>query len=59
MAKRAPWLANLTRRLAHGDVIYNGLTIAASLLILLVVAAIGWELWQNSALARAQFGLGF
>ncbi len=54
-----PWLIAANRRLRHGDVIYNGLTIAASLLILLAVAAIGFELWQNSALPRAQFGLGF
>ncbi len=53
------WRAALTRRLRHGDVIYNGLIIAASLMILLIVIAIGWELWQNSALAREKFGLGF
>jgi phosphate transport system permease protein len=33
--------------------------IAASLLLLLLVAAIGWELWQSSALARDRYGLGF
>ncbi len=54
-----PGLAALTRRLRHGDTIYNALTIAASLLILLVVVAMGYQLWQNSALPRAQFGLGF
>ncbi|MGB8647393.1 MAG: phosphate ABC transporter permease subunit PstC [Anaerolineae bacterium] len=56
---RSPWLVELERRLHHGDVIYNGVTVAASLLILLVVVAIGGQLWQNSALPRAQFGLGF
>ncbi len=54
-----PWLRRLNRRLRHGDAVFNALTILAALLILLVVAAIGYELWQNSALPREQFGLGF
>ncbi len=54
-----PWLGQLNRRLRHGDVIFRALTILASLLILGVVAAIGYELWQNSALPRAKFGLDF
>jgi phosphate transport system permease protein len=54
-----PWLGQMNRRLKHGDVIFNALTILAALLILLAVAAIGLELWQNSALPRAKFGLGF
>ncbi len=49
----------VTRRLEHGDVIFRALTILAALLVLLVVAAIGYELWQNSALSREKFGLGF
>ncbi len=49
----------LTRRLEHGDVIFRALTVLASLLVLLVVAWIGYELWQNSALARDKFGLAF
>ncbi len=57
--ERPTWLTALNRRLRHGDVVYNALTIGASLLILLTVGAIGWELWQNSALPRAQFGLSF
>lgn len=56
---RTPWIRQWSRRLEHGDVIFRALTVLASLLILLTVAAIGYELWQNSALPRAQFGLGF
>lgn len=55
----SPVLRQLNRRLAHGDLIFRALTILASLVILLIVLAIGFELWQNSALPRAQFGLGF
>jgi phosphate transport system permease protein len=54
-----PWLGQLNRRLKHGDVIFRALTGLAALLILFVVAAIGFELWQNSALPRAKFGLSF
>ncbi len=54
-----PWSRRLSRRLEHGDAIFRALTILASLTILLSVVAIGYELWQNSALPRAQFGLGF
>ncbi|MBI4787711.1 MAG: phosphate ABC transporter permease subunit PstC [Chloroflexi bacterium] len=49
----------VARRLEDGDAIFRGLTVLASLLILLAVAAIGYELWQNSALPRARFGLAF
>lgn len=49
----------ITRRLEHGDVIFRALTVLASLTILAAVVGIGLELWQNSALSRAQFGLSF
>jgi phosphate transport system permease protein len=61
-ASHAPglsWTKQWSRRLEHGDVIFRLLTVLASLLILLTVAAIGYELWQNSALPRAAFGLDF
>jgi phosphate transport system permease protein len=53
------WSKQLSRRFEHGVVIFRALTLLASLLILIAVGAIGFELWQNSALPRAQFGLGF
>ncbi len=59
IAQPLPLAQRITRRLEHGDVIFRLLTVLASLLILLTVLAIGIELWQNSALPRAQFGLGF
>ena len=59
IAPSVPLSKRITRRLEHGDVIFRALTVLASLLILLTVAAIGYELWQNSALPRAAFGLSF
>ncbi len=59
VAPSIPLSKRLTRRLEHGDVIFRFLTVLASLLILLTVVGIGFELWQNSALPRAQFGLSF
>lgn len=58
-APSIPLSKRLTRRLEHGDVIFRALTVLASSLVLLTVVAIGYELWQNSALPRAAFGLGF
>jgi phosphate transport system permease protein len=49
-------LGRLTR---HGDVPFSGVTALASLALLALVAGIGFELWQNSALARDAFGLSF
>jgi len=57
--KRPLWSAQLTRRLQHGDVLFNALTVLASVLVLAVAVAIGYELWQNSALPRDKFGLQF
>ncbi len=59
IAPAIPLYKRITRRLEHGDVIFRILTVLASLLILLTVIAIGYELWQNSVLPRAQFGLAF
>jgi phosphate transport system permease protein len=53
------WQSQLTLRLKHGDVVFRALTILASSLVLLVTIAIGYELWQNSALSRDQFGWQF
>lgn len=52
-------MRELNRRLKHGDVVFRALTILAALLILSAVLGIGIELWQNSALPRAKFGLPF
>lgn len=54
-----PLAKRITRRLEHGDVIFRFLTVLAALLVLVTVAGIGFELWQNSALPRRAFGLSF
>src|SRR5512140_392623 len=43
----------------HGDRLYQALLVLAALIVLALVVAIGYELWQNSALSRQQFGLKF
>jgi phosphate transport system permease protein len=53
------WQARLRRSTHHGDILWSGLIIFASLLVLAVVIAIGWMLWQQSADARAKLGWGF
>ena len=47
------------RLLRHGDRPFTGLTLLAALALLVLVATIGWELWQSSSLARDRFGLAF
>ncbi len=53
------WLARFQRSTHYGDIPWSGLIIIASLLVLALVIAIGWMLWQQSADARAQFGWSF
>src|SRR5512146_683796 len=43
----------------HGDPLYRALLLLATLLVLLLVIAIGYELWQNSLLSRQEFGWKF
>ena len=43
----------------YGDGLYRFLILAACLLVILLVLAIGYELWQNSALSRHAFGWKF
>lgn len=42
-----------------GDRVFHGVAVAFSALVILVTLAIGWSLWQNSALARKAFGFRF
>ncbi len=49
----------LARWWLHGDRLYQILLVVAVALVLLLVAAIGFELWQNSGLSRQKFGLQF
>ncbi len=43
----------------HGDGLFRLALICGGLLIVALVVAIGWELWQTSGLARDRFGIGF
>ncbi len=58
---RAPstTVSPLRRWWQHGDRLYQVLLVVAALVVLLLVVAIGYELWQNSSLSRQQFGLKF
>lgn len=58
-SKPYPFWKEVTRRLEHGDALYRLLTVAGGLLVVLAALGIGFELWQNSALPRARFGLDF
>ncbi len=43
----------------HGDVLWMGLIVLMSVVVIVLVFAIGWMLWQQSAGARAKLGLDF
>jgi phosphate transport system permease protein len=53
------WNARIQRILRHGDRPWQGLIICMSVLVLVLMLAIGWMLWQQSADARTQFGWKF
>ena len=53
------WPARFQRLTHHGDIPWSGLIIVASFIVLALVIAIGWMLWQQSTDARAQFGWAF
>ena len=60
--KNLPFLAwgQKTRQAwEHGDWLYRLSILVACLLVILLVFAIGYELWQNSALSRHAFGWKF
>lgn len=56
---RSGWADALARRMEHGDILFRWLLVAVAGGVLLLVAAVGYELWINSALPRAQFGVWF
>lgn len=51
--------SRLSRAWQHGDRFYKVLITLAALSVLLLVVAIGYELWHSSALSREKFGLNF
>jgi phosphate transport system permease protein len=62
LPKRKPlpaWVVLLRRKLNYGDRIWNALTVCMALLTILVMLAIGFLLWRDSAIARSGLGLEF
>ncbi len=55
----APRIGVIRRLWDHGDGSYRFFLVVASLLLIGLVMAIGYELWQNSALSRHAFGWKF
>ncbi len=51
--------SRLSRAWQHGDRFYKLLITLAALSVLVLVVAIGYELWHSSALSREKFGLNF
>ncbi len=54
-----PILERVHQAWQHGDWLYRIAILVACLLVILLVFAIGYELWRNSALARQAFGWKF
>lgn len=53
------WLARLRRTISHGDLPWKWIIIAASILVMILILAIGEMLWRESVDARNTFGFGF
>ena len=53
------WLSRLRRFVFHGDLPWKWILIIASLLVMILILAVGDMLWRESAQARATFGFGF
>ncbi len=49
----------LQRITHHGDIAWSGMIALMSLAVIVVVLAVGWMLWQQSAPARVQLGWAF
>ncbi len=56
---KAGWAQALEQKLKHGDRAWDGLILSMSLLVVVLMLAIGWLLWRESSGARIQFGWGF
>jgi len=49
----------LARALRHGDLPWSVILVVMALVLLALVAAIGWSTWRESAASRAAFGVSF
>ena len=56
---KSSWVAKLRGWMQHGDRLWNVLVMAMALLVVALMLGIGALLWNNSAAARAEFGLNF
>jgi ABC-type phosphate transport system permease subunit len=52
-------LYRIGKALRHGDIPWAAILIAMALLVLALVAALGWSVWAESAAARKAFGWSF
>ena len=52
-------LRRLSQFYQHGDLPWQSILVLVSILVLALMLAIGWMLWQSSADARTTFGWGF
>lgn len=53
------WLARLRRLISHGDLPWKWILIAAAILVMVLILAVGEMLWRESAASRTTFGFGF
>ena len=52
-------LRRISQLFQHGDLPWQAFLILAAVLVIGLMLAIGWMLWQSSAAARTAFGLNF
>jgi len=53
------WLTRWRRLIIHGDLPWKWIIIAASILVMVIILAVGEMLWRESTDARHAFGFGF
>jgi phosphate transport system permease protein len=53
------WRRRLDETIRHGDIPWQIILIAASIVIMILIVAIGGMLWNQSSNARSEFGWGF
>src|SRR5512138_1628173 len=53
------WMTRWRRLILHGDLPWKWILIAAAVLVMVLILAIGEMLWRESAAARSTFGFGF
>lgn len=53
------WVGRLQKAIQHGDIPWMWITIAASVLTIVSILAVGWYLWVQSAGTRSAFGWSF